>query len=250
MKIVVIGGSGLIGSKVVQKLTAKGHEVVAASPSTGVDTITGKGLAEALAGAEVVVDVSNSPSFDEATARAFFETSGRNLAQAEKAEGIGHHVAVSVVGTDRLQDSGYFRAKLAQEQLIKESGIPYTIIRATQYFEFLPKIAADGVDDGGLHLSNASFQPIAADDVAEAVAEAALAAPLNDTIEVAGPDRLPLSDFVARYLESTNDPRHVVGDPEAPYFGVRLDDASLVPGDHPHLGKVHLDDWLRQPRAH
>jgi uncharacterized protein YbjT (DUF2867 family) len=249
MKIVVIGGSGLIGTKVVKKLTEQGHEALPASPNTGVDATTGRGLAEALARAEVVVDVSNSPSFEDAAALAFFENSGRNLARAEREASVRHHVALSVVGTDRLPDSGYFRAKLAQERLINTSGIPYTIIRATQFFEFLGAIAAAGTDDNRVRLSNASFQPIAADDVAKAVADAALGSPVNETIEIAGPERLPLSELVARYLKATNDPREVVSDPEGRYFGVRLDDRSLVPGDNPHLGTIRLEDWLRQPRT-
>jgi uncharacterized protein YbjT (DUF2867 family) len=199
--------------------------------------------------AQVVVDVSNSPSFEDAAVLAFFENSGRNLARAEREAAVRHHVALSVVGTDRLQDSGYLRAKLAQERLIKASGIPYTIIRATQFFEFLGAIAAAGTDDKRVRLSNASFQPIAADDVAKAVADAALGSPLNDTIEIAGPERLPLSEVVARYLEATNDPREVVSDPQARYFGARLDDRSLVPGDNPRLGTIRFEDWLRQPRA-
>jgi uncharacterized protein YbjT (DUF2867 family) len=249
MKIVVIGGSGLIGTKVVKKLTAQGHEVFAASPKTGVDATTGQGLAEALAGAEVVVDVSNAPSWEDAAVLAFFESSGRNLARAEKEAGVRHHVALSVVGTDRLQDSGYFRAKLAQERLIKTSGIPYTIVRATQFFEFLGAIAAAGADQKRVRLSTVSFQPIAADDVAKAVADAALGSPVNGTIEIAGPERLPLSEFVGRYLKATNDPREVASDPEAPYFGLRLNDRSLVPGDNPHLGTIRFDEWIRQPGA-
>jgi uncharacterized protein YbjT (DUF2867 family) len=249
MKIVVIGGSGLIGTKVVKMLTEQGHEALAASPSTGVDATTGRGLAEVLARAEVVVDVSNSPSFEDAAVLAFFEHSGRHLARAEREASVRHHVALSVVGTDRLPDSGYFRAKLAQERLIKTSGIPYTIIRATQFFEFLGAIAAAGTDDTRVRLSNASFQPIAADDMAKAVAEAALGSPVNETIEIAGPERLPLSELVARYLKATNDPREVVSDPQARYFGARVDDRSLVPGDHAHLGTIRLEDWLRQPRA-
>jgi uncharacterized protein YbjT (DUF2867 family) len=249
MKIVVIGGSGLIGTKVVKMLTEQGHEALAASPSTGVDATTGRGLAEVLARAEVVVDVSNSPSFEDAAVLAFFEHSGRNLARAEREASVRHHVALSVVGTDRLPDSGYFRAKLAQERLINTSGIPYTIIRATQFFEFLGAIAAAGTDDNRVRLSNASFQPIAADDVAQAVAEAALSSPVNETIEIAGPERLPLSELVARYLKATNDPREVVSDPQARYFGARVDDRSLVPGDNAHLGTIRLEDWLRQPRA-
>jgi len=249
MKIVVIGGSSLIGTKVVHRLTGQGHAALAASPKTGVDATTGRGLAEALARAEVVVDVSNSPSFEDAAVLAFFEHSGRNLARAEREASVRHHVALSVVGTDRLPDSGYFRAKLAQERLIKTSGIPYTIIRATQFFEFLGAIATAGTDDNRVRLSNASFQPIAADDVAKAVADAALGSPVNETIEIAGPERLPLSELVARYLKATNDPREVVSDPQARYFGARVDDRSLVPGDHAHLGTIRLEDWLRQPRA-
>jgi uncharacterized protein YbjT (DUF2867 family) len=246
MKIVVIGGTGLIGSKVVKKVAAQGHEALAASPNTGVDATTGRGLAEAFAGAQVVVDVSNSPSFEDAAVLAFFESSGRNLAAAEREAGVQHHVALSVVGTDRLPDSGYFRAKLAQERLIEASGIPYTIIRATQFFEFLRAIAASGAADDGVHVSDAGFQPIAAEDVASAVAAAAMAAPANGTIEVAGPERQPMSRIVARYLEDAKDPRKVVSDPQALYFGARLDDRSLVPGDNPQLGKIRLDDWLRQ----
>jgi uncharacterized protein YbjT (DUF2867 family) len=249
MKIVVIGGTGLIGTKVVKKLTEQGHEALAASPDTGVDATTGRGLAEALARAEAVVDVSNSPSFEDAAVLAFFESSGRNLAQAEADARVRHHVALSVVGLERLPDSGYFRAKLAQERLIKASGIPYTIIRATQFFEFLGAIAASGTDDKRVRLPNASFQPIASDDVAKAVADAALGSPVNDAIEIAGPERLPMSELVARYLKATNDPREVVSDPQARYFGARLDDRCLVPGDNPHLGTIRLEDWLRQPRA-
>jgi uncharacterized protein YbjT (DUF2867 family) len=226
MKIVVIGGSGRIGTKVVTILTRQGHEALAASPRTGVDATTGGSLAEALARAEVVVDVSNAPSFEDAAARAFFEDSGRHLAQAEREASVRHHVALSVVGTDRRPDNGYFRAKLAQERLIKTSGIPYTIIRATQFFEFLGAIAAAGADGTRVRLSNASFQPIAADDVAKAVADAALGSPVNETIDIAGPERLPLSALVAR-----------------------LDERSLVPGGHAHRGTIRLEEWLRQPRA-
>jgi len=249
MKIVVLGGSGLIGTKVVKRLADKGHEALAASPNTGVDATTGRGLAEALAGAAVVVDVSNSPSFEDAAVLAFFEDSGRNLARAEREASVRHHVALSVVGSDRSPENGYFRAKLAQERLVKTSGVPYTIVRATQFFEFLGAIAAAGADGKRVRLSPASFQPVAADDVAKAVADAALGSPLNDAIEIAGPDRLPLSAMVARYLEATNDPREVVGDPQARYFGARLDDRSLVPGNNPRLGKIRFEDWLRQPRA-
>jgi len=249
MKIVVIGGSGLIGSKVVKRLTEKGHEVFAASPKTGVDATTGQGLDEALAGAEVVVDVSNAPSWEDAAVLAFFENAGRNLARAEKKAGVRHHVALSVVGTDRLQDSGYFRAKLAQERLIITSGIPYTIVRATQFFEFLGAIAAEAADQKSVRLPNAGFQPIAADDVAQAVADAVLGAPVNGTIEIAGPERLPLSEFIARYLKATHDPREVASDPQAPYYGVRVNDRSLVPGDNPHLGTIRFDEWIHRPGA-
>jgi uncharacterized protein YbjT (DUF2867 family) len=250
MKIVVLGGSGLIGTKVVQKLTANGHEALPASPKSGVDATTGRGLAEALAGARVVVDVSNSPSFDAEPALAFFENSGRHISRAEQEAGVGHHVALSVVGTELLQDSGYFRAKLAQEELIKRSGIPYTIVRATQFFEFLGGIAASGTVDNRVRLPNASFQPIAAEDVAQAVADAALGAPVNNTIEIAGPERLPMSDMIGRYLRQIKDPREVVADPGAGYFGSRVDDRSLVPGGQkPWIGKIRLEDWIRQAQA-
>jgi uncharacterized protein YbjT (DUF2867 family) len=246
MKIVIIGGSGLIGTKVAHMLRAQGHEVVAASPNSGVDATTGRGVDEALVGATVVVDVSNSPSFEDAVALDFFERSGRTLARAEKQAGVRHHVAVSVVGTDRLQDVGYFRAKLAQEGLVAGSGVPYTIVRSTQFFEFLHSIAAEATSDNRVRTSSASFQPIAADDVASAVAAAALGTPVNGIIEIAGPERLPMSEIVARYLRETHDPREVVGDPHARYFGARLDDHTLVPGDRPWLGTIRLEQWLRQ----
>jgi uncharacterized protein YbjT (DUF2867 family) len=246
MKVVVIGGTGLIGSKVVNRLKAQGHDAQPASPNTGVDIVTGKGLPEALAGTDVVVDVSNSPSFETDAAMAFFQSSGKNVARAEKDAGVRHHVALSVVGTERLQDSGYFRAKLAQEKLIKESGVPWTIVRATQFFEFLRAIAMDGAKDDRICLSTASFQPIAAEDVAGAVADAAVGAPLNDTIEIAGPEKQPMSELVARYLELTNDAREVVGDPGALYFGSRLDDSTLVPAVAQRVGAIHLAEWIRQ----
>src|SRR5262249_12040649 len=249
MKIVVIGGSGLIGTKVVKQLTEQGHEALAASPKTGVDATTGRGLAEALAGAAVVVDVSNAPSWEDAAVLAFFENSGRNLARAGHQAGGRHPGYVSAAGTDRLQDSGYFRAKQAQEQLIKGSGIPYTIIRATQFFEFLRAIADLSTADNRVRLPNANFQPIAADDVATVVAAVAVGSPGNDTIEIAGPERMPMSELVARYLRDINDPREVVSDPDARYYGLRIDDRSLVPGGNPRLGTIRLADWLAPSRA-
>ncbi|MCW5893087.1 MAG: SDR family oxidoreductase [bacterium] len=250
MKIVVIGGTGRIGSRVVRMLGEKGHEALAASPNTGVDATTGRGLDAALAGAQVVVDVSNAPSFEEAAARAFFESAGRNLAEAERRAGVAHHVLLSVVGTDRLQDSAYFRAKIVQERIVAQAGIPYTVVRATQFFEFLDAIADSGTSGDRVRLPGASFQPIAAGDVADAVVDAALAAPLNGTVEVAGPERMPLSDFVARYLKEKNDPREVVTDAAAGYFGAHLDDGSLVPAQAPRTGRTRLDDWMRQAAVH
>ena len=244
MKIVVIGGTGLIGSKVVAKLKQKGHEVLAASPNTGVNTVTGEGVAAALAGAEVVVDVANSPSFEDGPAMDFFTAAGKNLAAAEAAAGVKHHVALSVVGTDRLQDSGYFRAKLAQERLIKGSPIPYTLIRATQFFEFVRSIAQAGTTGDTVRLSHSLFQPIAAEDVATSVAEAALAAPTNDMAEIAGPDTFHLDDLVGRVLAYDHDPRHVVSDPGALYSDVKLNDGTLVAGPDAHLGPTRFDWWL------
>jgi uncharacterized protein YbjT (DUF2867 family) len=244
MKIVVIGGTGLIGSKVVEKLKQKGHEVVAAAPNTGVNTMTGEGLADALAGAQVVVDVANSPSFEDRAAMDFFQTAGKNLAATEVAAGVKHHVALSVVGTERLQDSGYFRAKLAQETLIKSSPIPYTIVRATQFFEFLRGIAQSATDGDTVRLSHALFQPMAAEDVATAVAEAALAEPVNGTVEVAGPEAFHIDEIVGRVLEYDKNPRKVIVDQGALYFGVKLSDQSLVPGRNPRLGSTKFDWWL------
>ena len=244
MKIVVIGGTGLIGSKVVEKLKQQGHDAVAAAPNTGVDTITGAGLAEALEGAEAVIDVSNSPSFEDQAAMDFFQTAGRNIAATEKSAGVRHHVALSVVGTERLQDSGYFRAKLAQERLIAASGIPYTLLHATQFFEFLRGIAASAAEGGTIRLSDARFQPMAAQDVAAAVAEAALAQPANGTLEIAGPEAFRIDTLVARVLEHDEDPGEVIADPEASYFGVRLDDSSLMPGPDARLGATSFDWWL------
>jgi len=244
MKIVVIGGTGLIGSKVVAALTQAGHEAVAAAPNTGVNTLTGEGLDAALAGAEVVIDVSNSPTLEGEAAMDFFQTSGRNIAAAEKRAGVRHHIALSVVGTDRLQASGYFRAKLAQEKLIGESGIPFTLIHATQFFEFLRGIAQSGAEGDIVRLSSARFQPMAAQDVADAVAAAALASPANGIVEVAGPEAFGIDALVGRVLAFDKDTRRVIADPEAPYFGVRLDDASLMPGPGAHLGKTDFAWWL------
>jgi uncharacterized protein YbjT (DUF2867 family) len=244
MKIVIIGGTGLIGSKTVQRLRDKGHEVIAASPNTGVNTITGEGLNEALSGAEVVIDLANSPSFEDKAVLEFFETSGRNLIAAEKTAGVKHHIALSVVGTERLQESGYFRGKLAQEKLIKAGGIPYTIVHSTQFMEFLSGIAQSGTSGNVVRLSPAYVQPIASDDVADAMADVALAAPVNGTIEIAGPERSRLSDLVARYLTATGDSRTVEADPEARYFGARLDDGWLVSDNNPRLGRIGFEQWF------
>jgi uncharacterized protein YbjT (DUF2867 family) len=244
MKIVVIGGTGLIGSKVVDILRQKGHAAVAAAPNTGVDTITGEGLAEVLAGADVVVDVANSPSLEPQAAMDFFTTAGRNVAAAEKAAGIGHHLALSVVGTDRLPDSGYLRAKQAQEALIRGAGIPYTIVHATQFFEFLRGIAQSAAEGDTIRLPHARFQPMAAQDVATAVAEAALAAPVNGIVEIGGPDIFRMDELVARVLDYDKDPRRVIADPDALYFGARLDDASLVPAPGAKRGATGFDWWL------
>jgi len=244
MKIVVIGGTGLIGSKTVPILRQGGHEVVAASPNSGVNTITGEGLAAALEGAEVVLDLANSPSFEDKAVLEFFETSGRNLLAAEKTAGVKHHIALSVVGTERLQDSGYFRGKLAQEKLIKASGIPYTIVHSTQFMEFLGGIAQSGTVGQTVRLSQAYVQPIASDDVADAMADVALSAPANATIEISGPERARLSELVARYLKAMKDPRTVEADPEAKYFGVRLNDQSLVSDNNPRLGSISFEEWF------
>jgi len=249
MKIVVIGGSGLIGTKVVNNLRKSGHEALAASPSSGVNTITGEGLAEALAGTQVVVDVANAPSWEDKAVLEFFETSGRNLLAAEAATGVRHHVALSIVGTDRTPDNGYFRAKVAQEKLIVASGIPYTIIRSTQFMEFLGGIAASSTDGNKVRLSPGLFQPIAADDVAATVADVALAAPRNGIVEIAGPERAPFNEIVARYLKAVGDPRQVVRDPEARYFGGRVEERSLVPLSEARLGRIGLDEWLRRSQA-
>lgn len=247
MKIVVIGGSGLIGTKLVGKLRERGHEVVAASPSSGVDTITGAGVADAMAGATVVVDVANSPSWEDAAVLRFFETSSRTLLAAEVAAGVRHHVALSVVGTERLLESGYFRAKMAQEKVITASAVPYTIVRATQFFEFVGAIAQSATDGQTVRLSHAQVQPIAADDVAAALADVALAAPTNGMREIAGPERVPLDELVRGFFRSTHDARQVVTDADARYYGIRLDDRSLTPGDSALLGPTRFADWLSRP---
>jgi len=244
MKIVVIGGTGLIGSKVVEKLKQKGHEAIAAAPNTGVNTITGEGLAEALAGAQVVVDVANSPSFEDRPAMEFFQTAGRNLTAAEVAAGVRHHVALSVVGTERLQASGYFRAKLAQENLIKSSPIPYTLIHATQFFEFVRAIAQFSTDGNTVRLPPVLFQPMAAADVSTAVAEAALVQPVNGMVEIAGPDTFTLDEAVRKVLEYDHDARKVIADPAAPYYGAKVSEKTLVPGAGARLGSTRLDWWL------
>jgi uncharacterized protein YbjT (DUF2867 family) len=248
MKIVVIGGTGLIGSKTVAILRQGGHEVVAASPNTGVNTITGEGLKEAMAGTQVVIDLANSPSFEDKAVLEFFQTSGRNLLAAEAAAGVRHHVALSIVGTDR-SDNGYFRAKVAQEKLIEASGIPYAIIRSTQFMEFLGGIAASSADGNMVRISPGLFQPIAADDVAAIVADVALAAPRNGIVEIAGPQRAPFNEIVARYLKALRDPREVVRDPAARYFGGRVEERSLVPLGEARLGRIGFDEWLRRSQA-
>ncbi|QSQ26749.1 SDR family oxidoreductase [Pyxidicoccus parkwayensis] len=246
MKIVVIGGTGLIGTKVVKKLRGQGHEVVAAAPSSGVNTLTGEGLAEALAGAQVVVDVANSPSFEDKAVLEFFETSGRNLLAAEEKAGVKHHVALSVVGTERLLGSGYFRGKMAQENLIAAGRIPYTLVRATQFFEFMGGIAQAGTEGEAVRLSTAFMQPIASDDVADAVADAALGAPVHGIVEVAGPERVRLVDVVQRFMNAKQDGRKVIADAAARYFGVVLDDTSLTPGEKARIGPTRFDEWLRR----
>lgn len=245
MKIVVIGGSGLIGSKLVALLRAGGHEVISASPASGVNTITGEGLAEVLVGTHVVVDVANSPSFEDKPVLEFFQTSGRNLLAAEAAAGVAHHVALSVVGADRLAESGYFRGKIAQEASIRAGSVPYTIVQSTQFFEFLGGIAQSGTDGDSVRLSPAYVQPIASDDVAAAMAHYTLAAPVNGIVEIAGPERVRLSDLVQRYLLATGDARPVVPDVHARYFGAELRDDTLMPGANPRLGAIGFDEWRR-----
>jgi uncharacterized protein YbjT (DUF2867 family) len=249
MKLVVIGGTGLIGSKTVAILRQGGHEVLAASPTTGVNTISGEGLKEAMAGAQVVIDLANSPSFEDRAVLEFFETSGRNLLAAEAAAGVRHHVALSIVGTDRMPDNGYFRAKVAQEKLIETSGIPYTIIRSTQFMEFLGSIADAGQKDGVVNMATGLFQPIAADDVAAFVADAALAAPRNGTIEIAGPERAPFDEIIRSYLRMMDDNRPVHADPGAHYYGARVERLSLVPTGEAQLGRIKLADWVRRKLA-
>lgn len=246
MKIVVIGGTGLIGRRVVERLRAAGHGAVAASPSSGVNTVTGEGLTDALAGAQVLVDVSNAPDFSDEAVLAFFQESARNLVGAAQTAGIGHLVALSVVGTQRLAASAYFRGKAAQEELIRRSGLPYTIVQATQFFEFLPAIAQGGVTDGAIRLPDAPLQPIAADDVAQAIAETALAPPSNGTREIAGPERFRIAEIVRRAVLARGEARDVLADPRARYFGSVLDESSLVPGDGAWHGPTRFADWLER----
>ncbi|HEY2623551.1 MAG TPA: SDR family oxidoreductase [Dyella sp.] len=246
MKIVIIGGTGLIGSKVAERLRKGGHGVLAASPSSGVNSLTGEGLEPALAGADIVVDLANSPSFEDQAVLDFFERSGRNLLAAEKNAGVKHHLALSVVGTDRpaLATSGYMRAKLAQEKLIRAAGIPYTIVRSTQFFEFLGSIAGAGGNEQAIHLSTGLMQPIASDDVADAVTDCTLGAPVNGTVEIAGPERAPLAELVQRFLTRVGDPRKVVADPKALYFGAELEPNSLLPGEGARLGALDFQAWF------
>jgi uncharacterized protein YbjT (DUF2867 family) len=249
MKIVVIGGTGLIGSKLVNKLREHGHEAVAAAPNTGVNTLTGEGLAEALKGASVVVDVSNSPSWEDAAVLKFFETSTRNLLTHEASAGVGHHVALSVVGTDQLSESGYFRAKIAQEKMIKNSAIPYSIVHATQFFEFLKGLADISVVEGKVRLPHVLFQPMAADDVASAVGRIAVGPPVNGTVEIGGPEQFRVDELVRRRLASLKDTREVIADPNALYSGARLGERTLVPGNNAQLGETRFETWLTQSAA-
>ncbi len=249
MKIVVIGGTGLIGSKLVNKLRKDGYEAVAASPNTGINSITGDGLADALKGASVVVDVTNSPSWEDAAVLKFFETSTRNLLTYEAVAGVGHHVALSVVGTDLMPESGYFRAKNAQEKLIRESSIPYSIVRATQFFEFLKGLADISVDGEKVRLPHVLFQPMAADDVASAVERIAVGPPVNGIVEIGGPEELRVDELVLRHLASLKDPREVIADPNARYSGAKLSEKTLVPGNNARLGETRFETWLTQPAA-
>jgi uncharacterized protein YbjT (DUF2867 family) len=244
MKIVIIGGTGLIGSKTFERLSLKGHNVLAASPSGGVNTFTGEGLSQALAGADVVIDLANSPSFEDKAVLEFFETAGRNLLSAEKIAGVKHHIALSIVGAERLPASGYLRAKMAQEKLIRESGIPYTIVHSTQFFEFLGSIAQSATVGETVTLPSALFQPIAADDVADVVTDVALSEPTNGVLEIGGPTPFPMNELVGRFLKAANDPRKVIGDPHAHYFGTELDDRSLVPGPGARIGAQSFETWL------
>jgi len=249
MKIVVIGGSGLIGTKLVNILRQRGHEAIAASPASGVNTLTGQGLAEVLAGTQVVVDVANSPSFEDKAVLEFFETSGRNLLAAEAAAGVTHHIALSVVGTDKLVESGYFRGKIAQEKLIRAASVPYTIVHSTQFMEFLGGIAQSGTEGQTVRLSPAFVQPIASDDVAAAMADFTLGAPVNGTVEIAGPEKVRLSDLVQRFLTASKDPRKVVADPQARYFGAALKDDTLVPVGKARLGGIRFEEWFSKSQA-
>jgi uncharacterized protein YbjT (DUF2867 family) len=249
MKIVVIGGTGLIGSKLVAKLDAHGHEAVPASPASGVDTLTGEGLSEVLEGAQVVVDVSNAPDWDDDAVMHFFETSSRNLLAAEAAAGVVHHVALSVVGTEHLQESGYFRAKIAQEKLIQGSSIPYSIVHATQFFEFMKGIADAATEGKSVRLPPALIQPIAADDVASEVGQVAVGPPLNDIVEIAGPDQFRLDELIRGRLEATGDPREVITDPHARYFGITPSERTLLPGADARIAATRFDDWLKEAAA-
>ena len=249
MKIVVIGGTGLIGSKLITKLNALGHEAVAAAPNTGVNTLTGEGLTEVLKGAQVVVDVSNSPSFEDKAVLDFFQTSTRNLLSYETAAGVGHHVALSIVGSEALPESGYMRAKVAQEKLIKEGPIAYTIVHATQFFEFTKRIADEAAVENIIRLPPVLFQPIAADDVASALCKVAISSPLNGAIEIAGPEAFRFDELIQQRLSADNDPREVVADPEARYFGTELSERSIVPGDNAQLGATRFEDWLSRAGA-
>ncbi len=246
MKIVVIGGSGLIGKKLVKKLRERGHEALAASRSSGVNTLSGVGLSEALEGAAAIVDVTDSPSYEDSEVLNFFETSTRNLLRAEADAGVGHHVALSVVGADRRPDSGYMRAKVVQEALIRSAKVPYTIVRATQFFEFLGAIAESNTDGGKVRLPPVRMQPIAADDVAAALADVAIGTPANGIVELAGPESLPMDELVRRFLSASGDSRPVIADAQARYFGAQVDDSSLTPGDNPRLGTIHFERWLRE----
>jgi uncharacterized protein YbjT (DUF2867 family) len=249
MKIVVIGGTGLIGSKLVAKLAEQGHEAVPASPDSGVNTLTGEGLSEVLEGAQVVVDVSNAPNWDDDAVMHFFETSSRNLLAAETAAGVVHHVALSVVGTDRLQESGYFRAKLAQEKLIQGSSIPYSIVHATQFFEFMKGIADEATDGNTVRLPPALVRPMAADDVASGVARVAVAPPLNGVVEIAGPEQFRLDELIRGRLKASNDPREVITDPHATYFGITPSERTLLPGADARIAETRFEDWLKQSAA-